>query len=491
MKLFNYFINKRPIEIERLLQTTMIFVVFLAVCSCKKLVEVSAPATSITSTTVFNNDALAIAAITNVYSRTSELNTNLGNEGFSSISLFGGLSSDEITLFDSNNGPFYQYYTNNLTSGPTVTNLWQTIYPIISIANSGIEGLKASDNISKPVKQQLLGEVLFIRAFCYFYLVNLYGDVPLIVSTDYKVNSVVPRTAKSEIYKQIIGDLKEAEELLSDSYLDGTLLNATTERVRPTKWAAEALLARVCLYNENWTDAEEQASIVINNTSLFQLVSLNDVFLKNSLATIWSLQPVGTTVNSNTGEGKLFILPDVGPDNYLYPVYLSNNVIESFELGDQRLAKWVGSVTVGNETYYYPYKYKIGRVNSSTTEEYIMVLRLAELYLIRAEARAHDNNLSGAAEDLNSIRARAGLPNTTASTQSELLSAIMHERQVELFTEWGHRWLDLKRTGEADATMSVISPIKGGSWETTDQLWPIPQSELNTNPNLVQNPGYQ
>jgi len=119
-----------------------------------------------------------------------------------------------------------------------------------------------------------------------------------------------------------------------------------------------------------------------------------------------------------------------------------------------------------------------------------MVLRLAEQYLIRAEARAQQNNVGGAQSDLNTIRTRAGLPNTTANDKTSLLAAIIHERQVELFSEWGHRWLDLKRSGNLDAMMAVVAPAKGATWSSNWQWYPIPSYEIVQDPNLVQNPGY-
>ena len=269
------------------------------------------------------------------------------------------------------------------------------------------------------------------------------------------------------------------------------------ERVRPTKWAAAALLARVYLYIGDYANAETQATIVTNNSTYYGLLSdLNSVFLRNSKEAIWQLQPINNAGRSNTGEGILFILPNTGPNTSSYPVYLSNYIVNSFETGDQRKAKWVGSVTPtppGTNTYFYPNKYKIGAVNT-TVQEYPMVMRLAELYLIRAEARAQQNNTTGAVADLNAIRLRAGLPDYSGSTaQTSLLSAILHERQVELFTEWGHRWLDLKRTGTLNAVMGApggVCAVKGGSWSINSQLFPIPFSELQKDPNLVQNVGY-
>src|SRR5262249_35037605 len=116
-----------------------------------------------------------------------------------------------------------------------------------------------------------------------------------------------------------------------------------------------------------------------------------------------------------------------------------------------------------------------------------------EQYLIRAEARVYQNNLSGAIDDLNVVRQRAGLPLLANSLdQHKVLSAILHERQVELFSEWGHRWFDLKRTGSIDSVMSAMTPIKskGGVWKSYQQLYPLPWNDVLGDPNLVQNPGY-
>jgi hypothetical protein len=122
--------------------------------------------------------------------------------------------------------------------------------------------------------------------------------------------------------------------------------------------------------------------------------------------------------------------------------------------------------------------------------EYLVVLRLSEQYLVRAEARTHLNDLSGAAADINVVRNRAGLPDTKATDKTSLLDAIAQERRVELFAEWGHRWLDLKRTATIDTIMNIVSLSKGSSWNTNAQLYPIPAGDILLNPYLTQNPGY-
>jgi hypothetical protein len=247
-------------------------------------------------------------------------------------------------------------------------------------------------------------------------------------------------------------------------------------------------LARVDLYLKNWSDAEAQASSIISNTTNFNLnPDLNQVFFANNPEAIlqWKLNTTHSPYNA-TSEGN-FIIPN---SNTIYPeVYIRNELLNAFEVGDLRKAAWTDSTTYAGTVYYYPYKYKIGpaqRIPNGPATEYYMVLRLAEQYLIRAEARAYQNNIDGGAADVNLLRTRASLPNISVSTQSDLLAAIAHERRIELFAEWGNRWFDLKRNGFADSVLAPIKPL----WQSYQQLYPIPAAERQLNPNLSQNPGY-
>lgn len=463
----------------------------LPLISCRKFIEVAPPFTALYGSNVYTSDETAAAVLTDIYAKMSDENITLTNENITSISLYLSLAADELTLNDLNATELLNYYRNNLNKSST-PNYWRAIYPQIFAANNALDGLANSVTLSAAVKQQLLGEAKFIRAFCYFYLVNMYGDVPLVLNLDYKTNAVLPRAPENSVYQQIITDLKEAQTLLMPYYLKGdaiTLYNpGDEERVRPTSWAATAMLARAYLYAEDYTNAEAAATAVINQTELYRLNAPNEVFLKNSKEAIWQLQPVGTDERANTGEGRLFVLPPSGPgpEN---PVILDIHLLDKFETEDLRRDTWIDSVTVGGAVYYYPFKYKIGNTATSV-QEYPTILRLAEQYLIRAEARAAKNNILDAQNDLNIIRGRAGLDKTKASDKSSLITAIMEERQREFFTEWGHRWLDLKRNGRLNAVMSVITPTKGGTWRQEQGLFPIFQTELDRNPNLYQNPGY-
>lgn len=476
----------------------ILLLLLLVQTSCKKLVEVGAPDSATVVGDVFSTDASAAAVLTGIYTNMSYSNSiQFGTNGFTSMSLFPGLSADELKLHALSNIRYAAYYNNDLISSTSAVaktaDFWKTIYPIVFTTNSAIEGLGATTSLSPAVKKQLMGEAKFMRAFCYFYLVNLYGEVPLALSTDWKVNAILTRAPVAKVYGQIIADLKDAQSLLSSDYLLGDVIRRSAERVRPSKWAASALLARTYLYTGDWVNAEVQASLVISHTTLFSLPALSSAFLRRSREAIWQLKPVGLSpgTDANTGEGKFFILPSSGPNSGSYPVYLSDYVVNSFETNDQRKTIWADSVASGSKVYFYPYKYKMPLTDTEEpVTEFSVVLRLGEQFLIRAEARAQQNNIPGAQSDLNAIRTRAGLPYTTAGDKPTLLTDIMQERKVELFTEWGHRWFDLKRTGTVNEVMGMITSTKGGIWQTTDQLYPIPASEIKLAPQLVQNPGY-
>jgi len=202
------------------------------------------------------------------------------------------------------------------------------------------------------------------------------------------------------------------------------------------------------------------------------------VFLKNSAEAIWQIAPVRP--NENTPEGTFFILTAAST-----LCALSNQTVNALTPGDKRRMVWTDSIITAGQTFYFPRKYKIK--TGTPVLEYTMVLRLAEQYLVRSEARAQLNKLAAALSDLNLVRNRAGLPNSNATDKASLLNAILQERFTEYFAEWGHRWLDLKRTGSAD---SVLNTLKAPNWQSTDGLYPIPQTEIQNDPQLTQNPGY-
>lgn len=455
----------------------VVFISTILVSSCKKFVSIDPPKDELINKTVFEDDVAAKATVTGIYSRMISENFFSGRN---SVTVTCGFSADELDSFASM-GNDLEFYTNSISSNSTF-NLWSEPYKYIFTANSIIEGLKTAEKLDLDLKKQLLGEALFIRALCYFYLVNLFGDVPYHVTTDYAKNALQPKTDSDTIYKHLIEDLSIAKTLLSSNY-DYT----KNERIRPNKYAASALLARIYLYTSNWTLAELEASSIINNRTLYDLasISLSSAFLKNNKESIWQLMPVKP--GFNTDDGYDFILTSM-------PTFASLSISQfsSFEVHDPRKALWVGAITAGDKSYFYPFKYKVK--SGAVLEEYLTVFRLAEQYLIRAEARVQVNNVIDAVSDINVVRKRArgtsstSLPDlSTDISKEECLIAIMKERRAELFAELGHRWFDLKRTGQAG---TILKPLKGNQWQDTDVLFPIPHSQLVNNPNMTQNAGY-
>jgi hypothetical protein len=457
---------------------------------CKKFVQVAPPTTELVNTSVYSNAKSAAEVLNGIYAYlvTQSNGTDL-SAGLTSIGYLCGLSGDELTNYSAN-PTISLFYKNSYSSTNINTfSFWFPIYQELYVCNAAIEGLTNSKSISVPIKNQLLGEAKFLRAFFLFYATNLYGNVPLDTTTDYQTNATIKRYPQSQINQQIISDLQSAKILLSSNFVDQTN-TVTDERIRPNKGAAAALLARQYLYMGNWADAVAQSDSVINNTTLYSLDALNDVFLMNSSEAIWQLQSI--TPGWNTFDAQVYVLtsrPGVGR----FLVSLSPNVLNAFETGDNRKNDWVGSYKYppSGVIYYYANKYKVGSYSpNAAVTEYTMVLRLGEQYLIRAEAAAQQNNLTSAANDLNTIRIRAGLDSTNATSQADLLSAIYHERQVELFTEWGHRWFDLQRTGKIDSVMTAVSSQKKIQWDKHLALFPIPLPEIMLDANLTQNPGY-
>jgi len=473
---------------------------FVYFTSCKKLVVVDGPTTSVNSKNIYNNDATAMGAITSLYAKMSSVGITSPGE-LSSLSCVAGLSADELTYYNSvSTATLAAYFKNTLTnSNVGGTDYWGVSYQRIYQVNAALEGISASSELSKSVQQQVRGEALFMRAFYYFYLVNLYGDVPIVLSTDYKVNALIIKSPKSHVYEQILADLLTAKDLLSSNYLKGDGFSmypaGIEERVRPTKWAATALLARTYLFLNNWLKAEKESSELINNNDLYEILPLDQVFLKNSREAIWQLQPIQN--GYNTHDANAFVLPIGGP-SALNPVFISNFLVKEFDASDQRKQSWLGMVNRNGKSYYYAAKYKVKNSSDPNTvvTEYSTIFRLTEQFLIRAEARANLGDLDNAIGDLDLIRKRAGLPAVKTLTgiidKNSLLKLILKERQKELFSEWGHRWLDLKRTNSIDQIMGIVTVQKGNSsgWKSHFQYYPISLTELKANPNLTQVVGY-
>ena len=443
------------------------FLLFAAM-SCDNMLDVNLPTSELDSSTIYQSDETAEAAVNGIYA------SMVTSTYYNALHTVLGETSDELVL----NTLLDNVYTSNEipVDDSYMSSMWTELYKTIYDANAVIEGISSSATLTNALAVNWIGEAKFLRAYCYFYLVNLWGEIPLITTTDVEENALAERSSIASVYDQIMSDLNEATIALPEDYT-----NYSSNRSRATRWAAYALRARINLYLENWEEAESDASQVISQTSLFSLVtgltSTNSPFILNSNEAILQLAYYNVTY---TYEGSAVYTTS--------GTYMLRNGNSLFQSGDARLTNWTITVTgADNNTYLAPRKYK--NSYSSTPSERSTLLRLAEVYLIRAEARVEQNNLDGAIQDLETIRSRAELTGSGAADdndQASILAAIYSERQREFFAECGHRWLDLKRTGTVD---SVLSGIKS-QWSSNDALYPIPEKAINTNPNLTQNTGY-
>lgn len=460
------------VEKRRLHLLTLLFSTSMIWFGCSNFVEVDPPKNNLISEIVFKDPATVESALANLYYGMREEGMVSGSFGLTTAL---GIYADELDYFGFSADRVQLYNHNQNAGNNIILDWWQRAYHLIYAANDIVRGVERSDELSEEERNAFQGQALFVRAYMHSLLVSLYGDVPYVKTTDYLENNTIARMPEEEVYDSIITDLKDAIALL-----EGTV-SISEGRIWPDSYVAKALLARVYLYTQNWEMAESMASELINEFPLE--TRLSNVFLKDSPETIWQLK-ADADFPKNTREAGQLIIQTVPGQTYA----LTNALLASFETGDRRYDNWIGSVSDSENTttLYYAHKYKAG-INETESLEYSILFRSAEQVLIRSEARAHMGDIVGSRFDLNTIRNRAGLGNTPANTVNGLLQAILKEKRVELFTEQGHRWFDLKRTANAGSALGGLKP----NWRETNVLLPVPETELETNPNLSpQNPGY-
>ena len=440
--------------------------------SCEEFLNIEPPKNELNGKNVFKETATIEAAFAHIYAELRETSFTRGSN--SGLPCLLGYYADELIYLNESQQATLDFYNNSvLARNFSVEQIWNSSYNLIYDCNSILEGVEGNNSISQNDRDRFMGEAYFIRAFIYFHLTNLYGDIPFVDSTDYQKNSKAPKTSIEIVYERVIEDMLLAKELLFSS-------NDNIGLFRANHWTASAFLARIYLYHNNWERAKEEALYIIEEGPFALEQDLSSVFIKGSRETIWHLDPIAP--GYNTPEAGTFISLTAPPRN----LSLSEELLVDFEEGDQRFVNWVGAVSNEEETWYFPFKYKLREITQETME-YSILSRFSELFLIAAEASARLNQTSDALYYLNIIRNRASLPSISVNNQKELLLSILQERRIEFFSEQGHRFFDLKRTGRAHEVLSVVKPY----WDETDILLPIPDVELSKNPNLLpQNKGY-
>lgn len=440
---------------------------------CERFVEVDDPINQISQTTVFKDKATAFAALADIYAGLRDSSVLDGS--ISGSHFLSACYTDDLSTVSSQQTGFRSFYDLSLQSStPNIDYLWISAYKNIYAANNIIEGVgKSSEYLDGATRNTLTGEALAIRALLHFYLTGLFGKIPYVESTDYRINQNIPKNTEAEVMNSIKRDLQQAESLLSDS-------NAVPEKTRLGQSAVRLLLARVFLYDQQYNDARTYTSLVIQNPEYQIEQDPDKVFLKESSGTLWQFAPVEP--GANTIEGQTYIIMDTPPPY----AFLTQDLLNSFEPGDLRRTKWTKSIAAGASTFTFPYKYK-EFFKTPASVEYSVILRIEEAYLIAAEAENSLGNTIGALQKLEPVRSRAGLTTPANASQTLIQQMIREERRHEFFTEGSHRFLDLKRWGMLDQTLSVLKP----QWQHYMQNWPIPRRELLVNPNLnPQNDGY-
>ena len=445
--------------------------------NCTKILEVPKPPNEIQISEAFADSASATGTVTGIYAE--EINNTDFEWG--GLTLNTSKSADDIQKSTAD-----AFQLNTLSSAEAgISNMWANPYKTLLTINTALEGLKASTHLSSTVKNHLQGECYFSRAFINFYLVNLWGNAaPMILTSNFVENNGAASTRSATAYAQIVSDLKQAQLLMTNAY-------PTVNHARPNLQAVNALLARVYLYTGKYTDAVTQASAVIGS-GLYTLPAPDVAFLATSNETIWCIQPNSPYYPGVTPDGNTFppLFSFIAPSHTL-----TTSLADAFETGDLRKTNWTKTSTVSKVAYTYPYKYKKNNFNRVAAAENYVMLRLAEQYLIRAEAYCRLGDFAEAVTDLNVVRTRAGLSALSApSTTAACMALIEQECRVEFFAEWGHRWFDLKRwpatdggnTTRADQVLSALKP----TWQSFQKLYPVPRQQLIYDRNLIQNPGY-
>lgn len=442
---------------------------FVALSACEKMLDVKTPANQIGKNEVFKDVQTANAALAGLYAGLRDNSPLSGNALGTVLSVY----TDDLDLYATvtPNG-MTELYTNQLTTGNQVVyNQWSTAYQLVYACNAIIEGCDNPAPLIAEEMKRIRGEALLIRSILFFYLQQLYGDIPYPMSTDYKINQSLNKTTSINVLKLLENHIAEASALLSDVYRNA-------ERIYLNKKVAQLMLAKVYMLEERWADAETLCQSIISS-DLYQVQrDVDKTFKKSGNNIIWQLKPMNS--GDATKEAITYYFDFVPPYNYA----LSGDLMGSFSSADLRKSNWTQPVTVGSTTWYRANKYKNIFNNS---DEYSVVFRIEEVYLLLAEALGNQAKIAAALPFLNATRLRSNLTKIEMPISKEdFLEEVLNENRREFFTEMGHRFFDMKRMNQLDR-LTTAKP----NWNDFYRLWPVPQKELLLNPNFnPQNNGY-
>ncbi|MEZ4793324.1 MAG: RagB/SusD family nutrient uptake outer membrane protein [Gelidibacter sp.] len=379
--------------------------------------------------------------------------------------IFSDLAADNLSHpVDATATEYAEVDNNNiLPENGSIAGIWFICYDGINVANNVINKVPTIDDMTEEQRNAALAELYFIRGLNHFNLLNYFGAIPLKLEPTVGVNGLdAPRVPVNEVYAKIIEDLTFAS----------VYLPASGDKTRATKYAAKAMLARVFLYKGDYAQAAAMATEVIEDGNYTLLPNFADVFAEDE-----SSESIFEIYFSQTERNRIAEYNFPHSLNGRREVEPSESLLAAYEPNDERYASSIAME--GAEAYAIKYD------DLSLGADNVIVIRLAEMYLIRAEANANLNgNIDDIKSDINTIRLRANLNGTNALTYPQLLTAIEKERRVEFAFE-GQRWFDLVRTGRAIEVLPNVN-------NSNQTLFPIPSDEIQTNnsPGMIQNPGY-
>lgn len=427
--------------------------------------------------------------------------------------LFSDVRSDNHYAGGDNPEVFQIDAINIETANSRVFNAWAAIYNAIAKANVVLEQAPGvSQQITEERREQIMGEAYFLRAYHYYTLARLFGGVPIITAPVNSADPSVtrqPRNTAEEVYAQIITDLETAASMLPDTYGD----DPSTNKARATKGAAYALLAKAYAQkpNPDYGQVISYANMVLTSPAGYDLMGsyaeLFDGSHYNNMESILEIQYLGG--NEGSWGPQMHLPPSVSGDTWRKFVTPSHDLVDAFDSEGDEIRKnaailfeevsWVdeywGNATGSSIPFAYKWKNAMGWASS----DHVYLLRLADIILLKAEAHNALGDIAAAATEVNKVRERVSLPDLTTEQMASaavMKQVILKERRLELAQE-AHRWDDLVRNGVVVDVMNNVEDIdlRDGqpvnyNMQAFEAYLPIPQQEINRNPNLVQNEGY-
>jgi len=446
---------------------TLIISASLVLTSCEKFLDVTPKELTSDEITITDENS-AKTAVRGLYNQ-------LGSNGYYGYTFqtLGFFSGDNIQYVGSQT--VNQQLTNHDVKADlgAVSTAWAAIYNTINRANnilSKVPAIAVTSTFTDAIKNQLLGEAHFVRALSYFDLARTWGGVqivlePTVSPTD---RTGVKRSSVAETYAQVLDDLTKAEALLPE----------TVNRIRATKKTVWALRARYHLYQQQWQEAETYATKIISDNVNYKLHSpWSSFFANNAQATPESVFELYYSTTSTNNEASQWQPSTKGGVGWIKPSGSIVTLLNDPNTGGTRNSLLQRVVISGVENWFGNLYYR----TNGTDPAYL--IRVAELYLLRAEARTQLNKTPEAIQDLVAIRQSAGVTQPIAAgiSKEELLLVIENENRLEFALE-NHRWYDLVRTKRAGPVLGIADPNK--------LLLPLPFGEVIVDPNLEQNPGY-